>query len=78
MCVFFKLWGSNLSQFFQIHFKGVRLELLGPIFKKETGPAPSFYCSTFPALVGGVDRLYTKAFLSWSDLVCPLLMQVPY
>ena len=31
-----------------------------------------------PALDGGVDRLYTKAFLSWSDLVCPLLTQVPY
>ena len=30
-CVFFKPWGSNLSQFFRIQFKGVRLELLAPI-----------------------------------------------
>ena len=31
-----------------------------------------------PALDGGVDRLYTKTFLPWSDLVCPLLTQAPY
>ena len=30
-CVFFKPWGSNLSQFFRIQFKGVRLELLALI-----------------------------------------------
>ena len=30
------------------------------------------------ALDGGVDSLYTEAFLLWSDLVCPLLMQVLY
>ena len=30
-CVFFKPRGSNLSQFFRIQFKGVRLELLAPI-----------------------------------------------
>ena len=30
------------------------------------------------ALDGGVDRLYTKAFLPWSDLVCPLPMQATY
>ena len=29
--VFFKLWGSNLSQFFRTQFKGVRLEWLAPI-----------------------------------------------
>ena len=34
-CVFFKPWGSNLSQGFRIQFKGVRLELLAPICKKE-------------------------------------------
>ena len=34
-CVFFKPWGSNLSQFFRIQFKGVRLELLAPICKRE-------------------------------------------
>ena len=33
---------------------------------------------SLPALIGGVDRLYTKAFLSWSDLVCPLPMQATY
>ena len=33
---------------------------------------------SLPALDGGVDRLYTKAFLPWSNLVCPLLMQVLY
>ena len=32
---------------------------------------------SLPALDEGVDRLYTKAFLPWSDLVCPLLTQVP-
>ena len=30
----FKPWGSNLSQFFRIQFKGVRLELLAPICKR--------------------------------------------
>ena len=34
-CVSFKPWGSNLSQLFRIHFKGVRLELLAPICKRE-------------------------------------------
>ena len=34
--------------------------------------------ASFPALDGGVDRFYTKAFLSWSDLICPLPMQAPY
>ena len=33
---------------------------------------------SLPALDGGVDRLYTKAFLSWSDLVCPLPTQATY
>ena len=33
---------------------------------------------TVPALDGGVDRLSNKAFLPWSDLVCPLPMQAPY
>ena len=26
--------------------------------------------ASLPALDGGVDRLYTEAFLPWSDLVC--------
>ena len=30
----FKLWGSNLSQFFRVQFKGVMLELLAPICKR--------------------------------------------
>ena len=34
-CVFFKPRGSNLSQFFRIQFKEVRLELLAPICKRE-------------------------------------------
>ena len=33
---------------------------------------------SLPALDGGVDRLYTKAFLLWSNLVSPLLTQVTY
>ena len=33
---------------------------------------------SLPALDGGVDRLYTKAFLPWLDLVCPLLTQAIY
>ena len=33
--VFFKPWGSNLSQFFRIQFKGVRLQLLAPICRRE-------------------------------------------
>ena len=32
----------------------------------------------FLALDGGVDRFYTKTFLSWLDLICPLLTQVTY
>ena len=43
-CVFFKPWGSNLSQFFRIQFKGVSMELLAPICKREKKqPVPSFY-----------------------------------
>ena len=34
--------------------------------------------ASLPALDGGVDRLYIKAFLSWSDLGCPLPMQATY
>ena len=42
----FKLWGSNLSQFFRVQFKGVMLELLAPICKrgKKKQLVPSFYC----------------------------------
>ena len=31
-----------------------------------------------PALDRGIDRFYTRAFLSWSNLICPLLTQVTY
>ena len=34
--------------------------------------------ASLPALDGGVDRLHTKAFLPWLELVCSLLMQMPY
>ena len=34
--------------------------------------------ASLPVLVGGVDKFSTKAFLPWSDLICPLLMQAPY
>ena len=63
--------------FFRIQFKGVRLELLAPICKREKKrPAPFFLPeASLPALDGGVDRRYTKSFPSWSDLVCPLPMQ---
>ena len=79
-CVFFKPWGSNLSQFFRIQFKGVRLELLAPICKREKKRPALFFLpeASLPALDGGVDRLYTKASLPWWDLVCPLLMQALY
>ena len=33
---------------------------------------------SLPHLDGGVDRLYKKAFIPWSDLVCPFLTQAPY
>ena len=66
------------SIFFWIQFKGVSLELLAPICKKEETSAIFLPKASLPALDGGVDKLYTKAFLPWLDLVCPLLMQVPY
>ena len=81
-CVFFKFWGSKLSQFFKIHFKGVVLKLLAPICKREKSSIHScgfFSLEAFlPDLGGGVDRLSTKAFLPWSDVVCPLPTEVPY
>ena len=44
----FKFWGSNLSQFFKIHFKEVVLELLAPIYEREIRrrkwqPTPVFF-----------------------------------
>ena len=77
----FKFWGSNLSQIFKMHFKGVVLELLVSNCKTEKRGIQSHGFppeSSFPALDGCVDRLSTEAFLPWLDLVCPLLMQVSY
>ena len=34
--------------------------------------------ASLPALDGGIDGLYTKAFLSWLDLVGPLPTQATY
>ena len=80
--VFFKFWGSNLSQFFKICFKGVFLELLAPICKREKSGIHSlgFFPLevSLPALDGDVDRLSTEAFLPWLDLVCPLPTQASY
>ena len=58
----------------------MRLELLAPICKREKKATSTILLLevSLPALDGGVDRLYTKAFLSWLDLVCPLLTQAIY
>ena len=91
--VFFNSGGQNYPSFlfvclfvclfvFNIHLKGVVLELIAPICKREKNNIHSH--SFFPpeaslhALYGDVDRLSTKAFLPWSDLVCPLLIQASY
>ena len=47
----------------------MRLEFLAPIFLLE---------AYLLFRDGGIDRLYPKAFLSWLDLVSPLLMQATY
>ena len=56
--------------------------MLTPICKREKSNIHShvFFPSeaSLPALDGSVDRLSTKAFLPWLDLVCPLLTQMPY
>ena len=39
-CVFLKPWGSNLSQFFSIQFKEVRLDLLAPILSSRIPDEP--------------------------------------
>ena len=72
--------GDQIYPFFSIQFKVVRLELLAPISKREKKATSALFLpeASLPALDGCVDRLYTKGFLSWSDLVCPLLMQATY
>ena len=82
-CVFFKLWVSKLSQFLiKYTLKGLILELLAPICKREKGGIHShgFFPpeASLPALDGGVDRLSTEAFRPCSDLICPLPTQVHY
>ena len=74
------LSSGDQIQVFRIQFKGVRLKLLAPICKRERKVTSTIFLleASLPALDGGVDRLYTKAFLPWSDLVCPLPAQVPY
>ena len=71
-----------MSPFFKIHFKGVVLELLAPICKREKSGIQShgFFPleASLPALDGGVDRLSIKTFLLWSDLLCPLQTQASY
>ena len=49
-CVFLKPWGWNLSQFFRIQFKGVRLELLAPICKREKRRLGTFFSWRRPSL----------------------------
>ena len=51
------------------------MELSAPICEREKKATSALFLpeASFPALDGGVDRLYTKAFLPWSDLACPLL-----
>ena len=64
----------------------MRLELLAPICKRERGKKKKKRSDqldllpevSLPALDRSIDRFYTKAFLSWSDLVCPLPTQEPY
>ena len=77
-CVFFKPWGSNLSEFFWIHFKGVRLVLLAPICNRKKANSTIFPLkASLPALDGGVDRLYSKTFSFLVRLSLPLLTQEP-
>ena len=54
--------GSSLSQFFRIQFKGVRLESLAPICKREAFSAIFLLEASLPAVDRDVDRLYTKSF----------------
>ena len=73
---------SSFKKKKKIHCKGVVLELLAPICKREKSSIHShgFFQpeASFPALDGGVDRLSTKAFLLWLDIVCPLPTQASY
>ena len=63
--VLFKPWGSNLSQFFRIQFKGVRLELLAPICKREKRDQGHFSTGGVPPCSrwGCRQTLHQKLFL---------------
>ena len=63
--VFFKPWGSNLSQFFRTQFKGVRLELLAPICKREKSDQGHFSTRGVPPCSrwGCRQTLHQKLFL---------------
>ena len=50
-CVFLKPWESNLSQFCRIQFKGMRLELLAPICKREKRRLGTFFSWRRPSLL---------------------------
>jgi len=58
----------------------VRLELLAPICKREKKATSAIFLpeASLLALDRGVDRLYTKPFLPWSDLVGRLPAQATY
>ena len=56
--------GDQKIQFFRIQSKGVRLELLAPICKREKKVTSAIFLpeASLPALDGSVDRRYTKSF----------------
>ena len=75
-CVFFKPWGSNLSQFFMIQFKGVRLELLAPICKREKSDQRHLSTRSIPPCSrGGCRQTLYQSFSFLAGLVCPLPTQ---
>ena len=80
--VFLKFWRSNWSQIFKKYIlKEWFWNCLCPFVREKSGiHSHNFFPpeASLPALVGGVDRFSTEAFLPWSDLICPLLMQAPY
>ena len=76
---------THFSCFLQICLKGGDLkflELLAPICERDNSGIHSrdFFplVVSFPALDGGEDRLFTEAFLPWSDLVCPCGLLTPF
>ena len=71
--VFFKLWGSNLSQFFSIQFKGVRLQLLAPFCKREKTNKPHLSTGGIPPCSRqGCRQTLHQSFPSLVGLSLPL------